>query len=100
MHAEAEVFRGDRFVRRGPCRPKAAVTKEKISVRLDPDVLVRLRESGPGWQWWINALLRKALGVEAAMASSTHKHVASGRATRMTKHGAKKLPPSVGPGLP
>lgn len=69
MLAEAEVFKGDRFVRRGPGRPKAEVTKEKISVRLDPDVLVRLRESGPGWQSRINAVLRKALGMERSVGS-------------------------------
>jgi len=68
MLAEAEVFSGDRFVRRGPGRPKAEMTKEKISVRLDPDVLARLRESGPGWQSRINAVLRKALGLEGAAA--------------------------------
>jgi uncharacterized protein (DUF4415 family) len=68
MLAEAEVFKGDRFVRRGPGRPKAEVTKEKISVRLDPDVLARLRESGPAWQSRINAVLRKALRMEGAMA--------------------------------
>ena len=48
MLAEAEVFKGDRFVRHEPGRPKVEVTKEKISVRLDPDVLVRPRESGAG----------------------------------------------------
>ena len=37
MLAEAEVFKGDRFVRHEPGRPKVEVTKEKISVRLDPD---------------------------------------------------------------
>ena len=68
MLAEAEVFKGDHFVRRGPCRPKAEVTKEKISVRLDPDVLARLRQSGPGWQSRINAVLRKALGMEGSVA--------------------------------
>ena len=68
MLAEAEVFRGDRFVRRGPGRPKAEVTKEKISVRLDPDVLARLRAEGPGWQSRINAVLRKALGIEGVPA--------------------------------
>src|SRR5271166_3587817 len=63
--AKAEVFEGDRFVRRGPGRPKAAVTKQQINVRLDPDVLARLREGGPGWQSRINAILRKALGLAA-----------------------------------
>src|ERR1700742_2028727 len=67
MLAEAELFKGEQFIRRGPGRPKAEVTKQKISVRLDPDVLARLREGGPGWQSRINALLRKALGMEGAV---------------------------------
>ena len=58
------MFEGDRFVRRGPCRPKSAMTKEQINVRLDPDVLARLREAGPGWQSRINAILRKALALD------------------------------------
>jgi uncharacterized protein (DUF4415 family) len=64
MLEKAEVFEGDRFVRRGPGRPKAAVTKEQINVRLDPDVLARLREGGPGWQSRINAILRLALALD------------------------------------
>lgn len=68
MLAEAEVFEGDRFVRRG--RPKAAVTKEQINVRLDPDVLARLREGGPGWQSRINAILRNALALDSGTARS------------------------------
>jgi uncharacterized protein (DUF4415 family) len=69
MLAEAELFEGDRFVRRGPGRPKAAATKEAINVRLDPDVLARLREGGPGWQSRINAILRAALGLEGGQTS-------------------------------
>jgi len=42
------------------------VTHVKISVRLDADVLARLREAGPGWQSRINALLREALGLGAS----------------------------------
>jgi uncharacterized protein (DUF4415 family) len=61
----AEVFHGDTFVRRGPGRPKSDAPKELISVRLDPDVLAKLREAGPGWQSQINTLLRQALRLEA-----------------------------------
>ena len=61
--ANAEVFDGDSFVRRGRGRPKSEAAKEQISVRLDPDVLARLREAGPGWQSRINDLLRQALGL-------------------------------------
>jgi uncharacterized protein (DUF4415 family) len=62
---EAEVFHGNTFVRRGPGRPKSDAVKEQISVRLDPDVLAKLREAGPGWQSQINTLLRGALRLDA-----------------------------------
>jgi uncharacterized protein (DUF4415 family) len=63
---DAEFFRGDAFVRRGPGRPRSDAPKEQISVRLDPDVLAKLREAGPGWQSQINALLRSALRLDEA----------------------------------
>jgi uncharacterized protein (DUF4415 family) len=63
----AEVFQGDTFIRRGPCRPRLEASKEQISVRLDPDVLTKLREAGPGWQSQINALLRRSLGLDRAV---------------------------------
>ena len=44
--------------RRGP---QAAATKQMISVRLDRDLVERLRATGPGWQGRINATLRKAV---------------------------------------
>jgi uncharacterized protein (DUF4415 family) len=63
MLDSAEVFDGDRFVRRGRGRPKSDAVKEQISVRLDPDVIAKLREAGPGWQSRLNDLLRAALGL-------------------------------------
>jgi uncharacterized protein (DUF4415 family) len=42
-------------------RPKAAVTKEAVKVRLDADVLEVLRASGDGWQTRINDTLRASL---------------------------------------
>jgi uncharacterized protein (DUF4415 family) len=56
--AHAEVFEANRFI-----SARAGAAKEQISVRLDPDVIAKLREAGPGWQTQINALLRKALGL-------------------------------------
>ena len=44
-------------------RPKSAAVKEQISVRLDPDVIAKLREAGPRWQSRLNDLLRAALGL-------------------------------------
>ncbi len=72
MLADAEVFEGNTFVRRGRGRPKSDAAKEQISVRLDPDVLAKLRAAGPGWQSQINTLLRRALRIDEAPA----KHVA------------------------
>lgn len=64
----AEVRDGDRVVRpasgtltkRG--RPKLESPKRQITLRLDGDLIDRLRETGPGWQRRINEILRKAVG--------------------------------------
>jgi len=42
-------------------RPKAAVTKQPVKLRLDPDVLAALRAAGDGWQTRINDMLRASL---------------------------------------
>ncbi len=44
-------------------RPKAAVTKTSVTLRLDPDVLASFRATGKGWQRRMNAALRKAAGL-------------------------------------
>lgn len=38
-------------------RPKAAVTKEPVTVRLDPEILAYFRAGGPGWQTRLNDAL-------------------------------------------
>ena len=40
-------------------RPKAAVTKRTIAIRLDPDVLAAFKDTGPGWQTRMNEALRE-----------------------------------------
>ena len=42
-------------------RPKAAVTKEAVKLRLDADVLAVLRSSGESWQTRINDTLLASL---------------------------------------
>jgi uncharacterized protein (DUF4415 family) len=42
-------------IKRG--RPKSAVHKEPVTVRLDPEVLGFFRASGPGWQTRMNKAL-------------------------------------------
>lgn len=60
---QAEFFEGNRFVGRGRGRPKLASPKEQINIRLDAEVLERLRANGPGWQTTINEILRASLGL-------------------------------------
>ena len=46
-------------------RPKADVTKDLISLRLDRDVIAHFRRTGRGWQSRINAALRKVAKLPA-----------------------------------
>ena len=43
--------------------PRKPLPKQRVSVRLSPDVLDRLKSDGPGWQTQMDATLRKALGL-------------------------------------
>lgn len=54
---ELEKRRRARGVQKAP-------TKKLVSLRLDADVLEKLRDSGPGWQSRANAALRKAVGLK------------------------------------
>jgi uncharacterized protein (DUF4415 family) len=56
---QADLYAGRQLVRRG--RPKAAVTKEAVKIRLDADVLSALRATGDGWQTRINDMLRASM---------------------------------------
>ena len=56
---QADRYEGTTLKLRG--RPKAAVTKEPVKLRLDADVLAALRASGEGWQTRINDTLRASL---------------------------------------
>lgn len=42
-------------------RPKAAVTKQRITIRLSQDVVERFRASGDGWQTRVDAALKEWL---------------------------------------
>lgn len=42
---------------------ECSVAKRQVTLRLDPDVIDRFRAEGPGWQGWMNAALRKAVGL-------------------------------------
>ena len=44
-------------------RPKLESPKERVTMRLDADLLRKLRGEGEGWQTRANALLRTAVGL-------------------------------------
>ena len=43
-------------------RPRLARPRQQVSIRLDADLLAKLKASGPGWQTRVNEILRKAVG--------------------------------------
>jgi uncharacterized protein (DUF4415 family) len=51
----ADEYNGERVIKRG--RPKAEAVRERITIRLAPEVLEQFRASGPGWQTRMNAAL-------------------------------------------
>jgi uncharacterized protein (DUF4415 family) len=52
-------------------RPRIENPKQAVKLRIDADVLAKLRESGPGWQTRINGILRAAVSVRASRAEAT-----------------------------
>jgi uncharacterized protein (DUF4415 family) len=65
----AAVYHGKKLVRPAdgtltrPGRPRAADSKQQVTLRLDSVVVEKFRATGKGWQSRINAELRKALGI-------------------------------------
>ena len=55
----ADEYVGKELVRRG--RPPGTGTKDLVSLRIDRDVLSRLRAGGRGWQTRANDILREAV---------------------------------------
>lgn len=60
---DAQPLTDDQLAKLRPIRgrPRAAVKRPMLSMRVDPDVLEHLRASGKGWQTKVNALLRQAV---------------------------------------
>ncbi len=56
---------------KSPGRPKAEVTKQPVSLRLDPEIIAHFKAGGEGWQTRINAVLSKH--VKAANAAASRK---------------------------
>lgn len=63
---QADWYAGTTLVRRGTGRPRSPTPKKQVTIRLDPDVLQRLRATGPGWQTRIGDAVREWLARHAA----------------------------------
>lgn len=59
---EATGYLGRNGVVRGR-PPVRGVAKQQVTLRIDPDVIAKFREDGPGWQGRMNEALRKAVGL-------------------------------------
>ena len=62
VHAELVAI----SLKRKAGRPRKAIPKKAVSIRLDLDVIEPLNAEGKGWQTRANEMLRKALGLELA----------------------------------
>ena len=50
-------------IKRGRGRPPVDTPKKQVTLRIDAEVLERLRSSGKGWQGRVNEVLKKAVGL-------------------------------------
>ena len=58
---DAHVFVGDTLIKRGIGRPPIQNAKEMLSLRLDSDILEKLRASGKGWQTRLSKHIKEAV---------------------------------------
>jgi uncharacterized protein (DUF4415 family) len=58
---DAHVYIGDTLIKRGVGRPPIKNTKEMLSLRLDADILEKLRASGKGWQTRLSNHIKEAV---------------------------------------
>nr|WP_298414368.1 BrnA antitoxin family protein [uncultured Halomonas sp.] len=56
---EADEYRGDTLVKRG--RPKADKVKQRVTIRLDSEIVESFKAQGAGWQSRINQALKEYL---------------------------------------
>jgi uncharacterized protein (DUF4415 family) len=57
----ADIYDGDKLIRRGRGRPRLERPKEQVTLRLDADVIDAIRKSGPGWTGRVNDVLSRSV---------------------------------------
>jgi uncharacterized protein (DUF4415 family) len=74
--AQADLHEGGKPVRRGRGRPPSPARKVAIKFRLDPDLVAKLRASGPGYQTRVNAWLWESVfGTKRKVSKATLRRV-------------------------
>ena len=63
VHPELAAASKSGQLRRRVRGQQKAPTKTRVSIRLDADIVDRLRASGPGWQTRLNELLRDSIAM-------------------------------------
>jgi uncharacterized protein (DUF4415 family) len=58
---DAHIYVGDTLIKRGVGRPPIQNAKEMLSLRLDSDILEKLRASGKGWQTRLSKHIKEAV---------------------------------------
>ena len=61
LFQNAHIYIGDTLIKRGVGRPPIKNAKEMLSLRLDSDVLEKLRASGKGWQTRLSKHIKEAV---------------------------------------
>jgi uncharacterized protein (DUF4415 family) len=56
---QADIYEGDKLIRRGRGRPQSDAPAQQVTLRLDQDVIAGMRATGPGWQGRVNEALRR-----------------------------------------
>jgi uncharacterized protein (DUF4415 family) len=74
--ARADIYEGTRLIRRG--RPKVAVPKRQVTLRLDAAVVDGLRATGPGWQTLANDALKVFLEEDLKAWREKHQNLSAG----------------------
>lgn len=67
-------------------RPKAAITKERITIRLSPDVVAAFRSTGQGWQTRVDAALREWLKTHSAVEVERGSHGRGAQSESIGQH--------------
>lgn len=57
----ADIYDGDKLIKRGRGRPPLEKPKEQVTLRLDADVIAAIRKSGPGWTGRVNDVLSRSV---------------------------------------